>query len=281
MSTPTRSTPTSPSRPALEEIARRAARAALEGRGSPPVEVPSATSGHPPAPRTEARPQTSGDGLASASSTAGGRTLVDARALEPVHPGETLEVPHEALVTPLALEEAELRGVRLARTSTPRGRGTATTVAVGCDHGGFALKADLLQSLRELGARPVDFGTRDDGAVDYPDFARAVAEAVASGQCDLGVLIDGAGIGSAIAAGKIPGVRAATCVDARMAANAREHNHANVLALGAGWLSAAAAHEVLRAFLTTEPGLGRHARRVAKIDAIERSYLRPRRERGR
>jgi ribose 5-phosphate isomerase B len=250
-------------RPALEEIARRAARAALEGSAAVPAEG-SSTSSEPASPAPARDPG------------ARGRTLVDARALAPVPAGETLEVPHEALVTPLALEEAELRGVRLARGATPGVR--ARTVAVGCDHGGLALKADLLQSLRELGARPVDFGTRDPGAVDYPDFARAVAEAVASGQCELGVVIDGAGIGSAIAASKVPGVRAATCVDAAMAASAREHNHANVLALGAGRLGAAAAHEVLRAFLTTEPGPGRHARRVAKIDAIEQRYARRRRE---
>ena len=265
----------SPSPQQLEQIARRAARRALaerglahspadsrgSGAGEPHVHVHQA-GGSPPPGAPRALPARSGP------------VLIDGQALAGAAPGEPLSVPHGALVTPLARDEAHRRGVPLVAESGTGAVRAPLRVAVGCDHGGFALKADVLTSLRELGARTVDFGTRDSNAVDYPDVARAVAEAVAAGQCDLGVVIDGAGIGSAIAANKVPGVRAATCVDERMARNAREHNHANVLSIGTGWLDASRAHGVLRAFLTTDVGPGRHARRVAIIDSIEGRYAR-------
>jgi len=241
----------------LEQIARRAARRALSDRG---VDEPLPVTGgvhvavRPPRRVPEAR---------------AGRELVTAGALDGTPDGGTYRVPDGAVVTPLATDEAHRRGIRLSSA-----RREALCVAVGCDHGGFALKGDVLASVRELGHRTLDLGTRDTNAVDYPDFARAVAEAVASGQCDLGICIDGAGIGSAIAANKVPGVRAATCNDARLAANAREHNYANVLALGSGFVSALEAHEIVRTFLTTAHGPERHGRRVAKIDAIERRYSR-------
>jgi ribose 5-phosphate isomerase B len=148
------------------------------------------------------------------------------------------------------------------------------TVAVGADHGGFERKAGVLAWVRELGHTALDLGTRDSNPVDYPDVARAVAEAVASGRCALGIVLDGAGIGSAIAANKVPGVRAATCCDEAMARNAREHNFANVLALGARALERAQVFAIVRAFLATPTGAERHARRVAKIAAIEARYSR-------
>jgi ribose 5-phosphate isomerase B len=143
-------------------------------------------------------------------------------------------------------------------------------VAVGADHGGFQLKGDVLVWLRELGHRPLDLGTHGESPVDYPDFAAAVARAVAEGRADLGVAIDGAGIGSAMAANKIPGVRAANCADAAQAKNAREHNFANVLTLGAKAISPSKALEVLRMFITTSFGEERHARRVAKLAELDR-----------
>ena len=237
----------------LGEIARRAARRALSEHGEPEVEGPTrarlARAPSPEVPR---------------------RAVVTAASLDGVPAGGSLDVPDGALVTPLAREEADRRGIRLAGG----GPAPARVVAVGCDHGGFALKNDVIEAVRALGHRVLDLGTRDQGAVDYPDYARAVAEAVASGQAAFGVCIDGAGIGSAIAANKVPGVRAATCCDERMAANAREHNYANVLSLGSGYLDAAGAEAVVRTFLTTAEGPERHARRVAKIDAIERHYAR-------
>ena len=107
-------------------------------------------------------------------------------------------------------------------------------IAIGADHGGYPLKERLAVRLREAGWEVVDCGTDSHEAVDYPDFAKSVAEKVASGECQWGLMIDGAGIGSAMAANKVPGVRASMCYDISTARNAREHNHANVLTLGAG-----------------------------------------------
>ncbi len=197
------------------------------------------------------------------------RLLVLGTCLADTPDGGTLKVPDDALLSPLALEEAHRRRITIQRGARDSGR----RIAIGCDHGGFALKVDLLRWVEALGCVAVDFGTRDENAVDYPDFARAVAEAVAGGQCELGIVIDGAGIGSAIAANKVPGVRAATCCDVAMAKNAREHNFANVLSLGGKLVARDVAHEIVKAFLSTATGEARHARRVAKITDIERRYL--------
>jgi ribose 5-phosphate isomerase B len=138
------------------------------------------------------------------------------------------------------------------------------------------LKDAVVEWVRELGHIAFDLGTRDESPVDYPDFALAVAESVSEERADLGIAIDAAGIGSAIAANKVPGVRAAMCYDAASARNAREHNHANVLTLGARTAAAQVARDVVRMFLTTAVGGERHARRVEKIGAIESKYSRPR-----
>jgi len=143
------------------------------------------------------------------------------------------------------------------------------TVAVGGDHGGFALKERLAFKLSEQGFEVIDCGTDSVEAVDYPDIAADVARKVASGDADAGIIIDGAGIGSAMAANKIPGVRAALCYDLSTAHNAREHNHANVLSLGAGLIGDALAWQIAQEFLATPYGEGRHARRVDKIDALD------------
>ncbi len=147
-------------------------------------------------------------------------------------------------------------------------------VAVGADHGGFRLKERIAFRLREQGHDVVDCGTDSAESVDYPDFARAVAEKVAEGVCRWGIVIDGAGIGSAMAANKVPGVRAALCYDVSSARNSREHNHANVLTLGAGLIGENLALQIVEAWLTTPWGEGRHARRVDKIDDIDREYAR-------
>ncbi|MCB1246104.1 MAG: ribose 5-phosphate isomerase B [Acidimicrobiia bacterium] len=149
--------------------------------------------------------------------------------------------------------------------------GTPTAVAIGADHGGFPLKERLGFRLRERGFTVVDCGTDSTDAVDYPDIAAAVARKVADGSADVGIMIDGAGIGSAMAANKVPGVRAALCYDLSTARNARDHNHANVLTLGAGLVGDALAWQVVEEFLATPYGEGRHARRVAKIDQLERT----------
>ena len=153
----------------------------------------------------------------------------------------------------------------------PSASESGTTVAIGGDHGGFALKEQLAFKLAEQGLDVIDCGTDSAEAVDYPDIAADVARKVASGEADAGVIVDGAGIGSAMAANKIAGVRAALCYDLSTARNAREHNHANVLTLGAGLTGDALAWQITQEFLTTSYGEGRHARRVGKIDALDKA----------
>lgn len=145
------------------------------------------------------------------------------------------------------------------------------TVAIGADHGGFNLKQTLAVYLKEKGYPVIDCGTHSTESVDYPDFAQAVAIKVANGSAWRGVVIDGAGIGSCMAANKVKGVRAAMCYDHATASNSREHNNANVLTLGAGLIGPSLAKQILDTFLTTEFGGGRHARRVDKIMMIEKS----------
>ena len=147
------------------------------------------------------------------------------------------------------------------------------TVAIGADHGGVDLKETLKQRMINLGYEVIDCGTHTKDAVDYPDIARAVAEQVASGKAWRGVIIDGAGIGSCIAANKVPGIRAALCYDHATAVNSREHNNANVLTLGAGLIGANLAQQILKTWLETDFGGGRHAKRVDKITAIEKACL--------
>jgi ribose 5-phosphate isomerase B len=146
-------------------------------------------------------------------------------------------------------------------------------IALGADHGGFHLKEDLKKFLAEEGHQVVDFGTYNTEAVDYPDLAMLVAQSVAGKESALGVMVDGAGIGSAMAANKIPGVRAALCYDLYSASNAREHNDANVLTLGGQTLGPGHARKIVKTFLETPYGGGRHQRRVDKIIAIEKRYL--------
>jgi len=143
-------------------------------------------------------------------------------------------------------------------------------VAIGADHGGFQLKETLKAFLSENGYSVVDCGTNSTDSVDYPDFARAVAEQVRGGSAWRGIMIDGAGIGSCMAANKVPGIRAAMCYDFATARNSREHNNANVLTLGAGLIGSSLAKQILSTFLETEFGGGRHARRVDKIMEIEK-----------
>ena len=155
--------------------------------------------------------------------------------------------------------------------SEPRSRSSAP-IAIGADHGGFQLKEKLSAHLRDQGYAVVDCGTAGPESVDYPEFAHAVASKVADGSCRYGIVVDGAGIGSSMAANKVPGVRAALCYDLSSARNSREHNHANVLTLGAGLIGESLARQIVDVWLTTEWGGGRHARRAAMIDEIGRRY---------
>ena len=147
------------------------------------------------------------------------------------------------------------------------------SIALGADHGGFRLKEALSAFLKEQGWRIEDCGTHGTESVDYPDFAHAVARKVASGACRWGVIVDGAGIGSCMTANKVPGVRAALCYDLSSARNSREHNHANVLTLGAGLIGEGLARQIVETWLATPWGPGRHARRVQRISQVEGRYL--------
>jgi ribose 5-phosphate isomerase B len=198
-----------------------------------------------------------------------------------------LEVAAGLIITPLARQVATKRRVRLVPQqggAPPRGRAeprssspprSATrSVAIGADHGGYPLKEALKKFLAQLGHEVIDCGTNSTESVDYPDFALAVAELVAQGRVERGILIDGAGIGSCMAANKVPGVRAAMCYDESTALNSREHNDANVLTLGAGALGESLAQQIVQTWLASPFGAGRHARRVDKIKAIERRFAR-------
>ncbi len=147
----------------------------------------------------------------------------------------------------------------------------AGRVVVAADHGGYALKEAIKRHLVSRGVDVLDVGTSSTEAVDYPVFARAAAEAVASGQVGRGIVVDGAGIGSAMVANKVAGVRAGMAFDLATAKNAREHNDANVLTLGAGYLAEDLALQIVDVFLSTECTAERHRRRVAMIDAIDAS----------
>jgi ribose 5-phosphate isomerase B len=205
--------------------------------------------------------------------------MIDEAAVRALAPGSRLAVPRGALVTPLARQVAQERGITLdegaaapAPRSSARSASPGQRVALGADHGGYPLKETLKAHLQSLGYEVVDCGTNSADAVDYPDFAYAVAQLVASGQCANGIVVDGAGIGSCMAANKVPGVRAALCYDHATAVNSREHNHANVLTLGAGLIGANLAKQIAQTWLSTPYGGGRHAARVEKIKAIEKRF---------
>jgi ribose 5-phosphate isomerase B len=193
----------------------------------------------------------------------------DVRGLEP---GARLRIAEGAKLTPLASDIVRERKIELVRRSSRRGSGAQKSIAVGADHGGFEMKEELKRFLEGQGHRVRDFGTNSKDAVDYPDFAHAVARAVADRAVDVGIIVDGAGIGSAMTANKIPGVRAAACYTVALAKNSREHNGANVLTLGSGAIDTKQMREIVAAWLGTDLHEERHVRRVAKIDAIERQY---------
>lgn len=150
--------------------------------------------------------------------------------------------------------------------------GAGRIIAIGADHGGFELKDVLKKDLAQSGYEVLDVGTNSKEAVDYPDFAHEVARLVASGKAWRGIMIDGAGIGSCMVANKVPGVRAAMAYDYSSAVNSREHNDANVLTLGAGLIGVNLAKQIVKTWIATEFGGGRHAKRIDKIIAVEKQY---------
>jgi ribose 5-phosphate isomerase B len=156
---------------------------------------------------------------------------------------------------------------------TPSQSAARKIIAIGADHGGFELKETLKSEVSTLGFEVMDVGTVSKEAVDYPDFAHAVAQSVGTGKAWRGIMIDGAGIGSCIVANKVPGVRAGMAYDISSASNSREHNDTNVLTLGAGLIGVNLAKQIVKTWLTTDFGGDRHAKRVDKIKAVEKQYL--------
>ena len=189
--------------------------------------------------------------------------------------GSVLDVPADAIVTDVAREWIEKRKIRIVAPSPRETRPEPVQLAIGSDHAGFEMKQSLALYLGEIGASFFDCGTHSKDAVDYPDFAHQVGLAVALGRARRGIVVDGAGIGSAIAANKVPGVRAAACSDETQARNAREHNDANVLTLGSRLIPLENVRKVVAVFLTADFTEPRHRARVAKIEAIEKKYYRP------
>jgi ribose 5-phosphate isomerase B len=144
-------------------------------------------------------------------------------------------------------------------------------IAIGCDHGGYELKQEIMAHLKERGLEYKDFGTYTTESCDYPVYAEAVGRAVAGGECTLGILICGTGIGISIAANKIPGVRAALCGDCFSAEMTRRHNDANILALGGRVVGPGLAVKIVDSFLDASFEGGRHARRVDLITKLEQN----------
>ena len=142
-------------------------------------------------------------------------------------------------------------------------------IALGSDHGGYALQCDIIQLLEKLGYEYEDFGCYSTDSCDYPIFGEAAARAVAEGKCDRGIVICTTGIGISIAANKVKGIRCAHCADSLEAEMTRRHNDANMMAIGAGFTGRNMAERMVEVFLTTEFEGGRHARRVAQLDAIQ------------
>ncbi|MEO7651770.1 MAG: ribose 5-phosphate isomerase B [Bryobacteraceae bacterium] len=186
-----------------------------------------------------------------------------------------LIVAQGTLFTPSATDLARERGVKIVQVAPGEAHSLPApdqTIAIGADHGGFQMKEDLKPVFAEFGLTIRDIGVHEGKQADYPDIAEQVSELVAAGKATRGVIVDGAGIGSAMAANKVPGIRAALCYDKASARNSREHNDSNVLTLGGRLLTRTQAEDVLRVWLGTPFGGGRHQARVDKIARIEKKY---------
>jgi ribose 5-phosphate isomerase B len=271
---------TIPSRKDIENIARDVLRTMSGGGGHSPRPAVAPSSSPVPVRRTSRADDDGPRGSELVSEQ-------DVRAAK-ARGDSVLLVPERTLVTPLARDAAQECGIEIRVGSNPATQivaaPAATTggpapslggcLALGSDHGGFKLKAVIKAHLTRRGLQTEDMGTHTSDSCDYPDYAAQVGKAVALGEASWGILIDGAGIGSCMAASKVPGVLAATCHDVRTAKNSREHNGANVLCIGSGTLDERTALQVVDAWVDTPFAGGRHGRRVDKIWAIERSFTR-------
>ena len=199
-------------------------------------------------------------------------TETDARNIEP---GSTIRLAPRGIVTPLAADTLRARRVTVIADDGVRGdpglvpAGDIRRVAIAADHSGVALKAALVPWLRGRGLAVADLGVADGTPADYPDTAAAVARAIVRAEADAGIVIDGAGLGSTIAANKVDGIRAAMCVNETLARYARQHNGANVLALGATLLTIEEAKPIVARFLETPMTEPRYIARLAKIARLE------------
>jgi ribose 5-phosphate isomerase B len=201
-------------------------------------------------------------------------TEADARALEI---GSSVALARGGHVTPLALDTLKARRVTVVRDLVDPDMASLVPVsnikrvAIGSDHTGLQFKSTLRDHLRAQGIAVEDVGTHTTEAVDYPDIAAQVARLVSRREADAGIVIDGAGLGSTIAANKVDGIRAAMCNEVLLARYAREHNGANVLAIGATLVTIDAAKDIVQAFLTTPMREPRYLRRLNKIRNLERT----------
>ncbi|MBX7153155.1 ribose 5-phosphate isomerase B [bacterium] len=211
------------------------------------------------------------------------KLITERKVIEQAKRGKEFEITGDEIITSLAHDKAKQLGIVFKKASpkasessaaqTPLKAGADKKVALGADHGGFALKEFLKKILKDSGYTVIDVGTNSTQSVDYPDFAHAVAQLVSDGDCFRGIMVDGAGIGSCMTANKVPSVRAAMCYDISSAVNSREHNNANVLTLGGKMIGELVAEQIVKVWLKTEFGGGRHQARIDKITTIEKKYF--------
>jgi len=251
---------------ALSGLVERPAPARAPGRSVPEQPDPAETARRDARRAAREGPRKSGSRRGQPGTAAAARPSASGASDGPSASSASVASPRGSSARRESTQKPE-RAEKPGPSGTSEGR--ALTVALGADHGGVSLKSAVADRIRELGLAVLDFGTVTKDPVDYPDFAVAVAKAVASGRATVGVMIDGAGIGSCMAANKVAGVRAAMCYDVTTATNAREHNNANVLTLGAGLIGTRLALTILETFLATPFAGGRHDARVQKIDALD------------
>ena len=242
-------------------------------------------------PSPTSHPQPPSDEFNGQSPVTISGSLITERDILSLPRSSEIRIPSSAALTPLARDHIVARRIRVVRTedgtpsshaqdglSSPTGRTStaphSNSIAIGSDHGGFELKQELIMFLRESGCSVQDCGTDGVDSVDYPDYAYAVARLVADGRAERGIIVDGVGIGSCMAANKVPGIRAAMCYDLSTARNSREHNDANVLTLGGKMIGLQLARQIVQSWLSTTFAGGRHGRRVDKIMDIERRFVR-------
>lgn len=198
------------------------------------------------------------------------KQVITEQDLKTLAEGAKIQLAENAIITPLARDLINSHRLEISRRLK---RGKKRIIAISADHGGYEMKEELKNLLKELGADYHDFGTYDTKAVDYPDYAFMVASGVSEEKFSLGIIIDGAGIGSCMVANKLPGVRAAMATNVALARNSREHNDANVLTLGGKMITLEEMREIVKAWLATNITEERHLNRVAKIVNIEKKYI--------